>query len=163
MIEKFRVKTKTHNFGTKNVALSIFDQQCLIWAFLAKNIQGNYCHNWNLHHQIAKFCEKTKIPRFGTNNAICVMRCLIKTFRKKKKSHKFRGKKMQYLVIFGVEFLGSYLKSAPSNFYDCKILRKNKKMAWWVFLTKNTLFENFRPRIKKKTILISGISNPKFA
>ena len=50
----------------------------------------------------------------------------------------------------------SYLKSAPSNFSNCKISRKNKNVwIWdhkcliWVFLTKNPLFRDFWSRFLK--------------
>ena len=155
MIEKFRVKTKTHNFGTKNAVLSIFDQQCLIWAFLAKNIQGNYYHNWNLHHQIAKFCEKTKIPSFGTNNAICVMRCLIKTFPKKTKSHKFREKN----ALFSY-FLGRIFKNC------CHIWNQHPQtsmIAKFCVKTKRWLGGYFWPRIPYLKILGQELNRRPFS
>ena len=34
--------------------------------------ENKYCHIWNQHPRIcliAKFCEKPKIPKFGTKNA----------------------------------------------------------------------------------------------
>ena len=71
---------------------------------------------------------------------------------------------MLYLGIFRLKFyLTNYcdiLKSAPSNLYDCKILRKNKnktlapKMPYWVFLNKNALFEFFWQKIFKETTVI---------
>ena len=52
--------------------LSIFDQKCLIWVLLGKDLKKCYCRIWNQHLQIclyAKFHEKTKMPKFGTKNA----------------------------------------------------------------------------------------------
>ena len=72
VIAKFCEETKMPKFGTKNDLLGIFDQECVIWVFLGKNVLKNYCHIWNQHPQIclfAKFHEKTKMPKFGTKNA----------------------------------------------------------------------------------------------
>ena len=66
-IVKLYRKTKTPNFVTKNAWLDIFDQECLIWVFLGKNVLINYCHIWKQHLQIcqvAKFCKKTKLPNW---------------------------------------------------------------------------------------------------
>ena len=63
VIAKFCEETKMPKFGTKNDLLGIFDQECVIWVFLGKNVLKNYCHIWNQHPQIclfAKFHEKTK-------------------------------------------------------------------------------------------------------
>ena len=39
--------------------LSTFQQKCLIWVFL----------DWNFKKLLfAKFCEETKMPKFGTKN-----------------------------------------------------------------------------------------------
>ena len=49
-----------------------FHQKCLIWVFWGR-ISKNYCHTWNQHPQIsllAKFCEKTKMPKFGTKTSL---------------------------------------------------------------------------------------------
>ena len=51
-----------------------WDQNCLIWFFFfLARISKNYCHIWNQHPQvcqIAKFREKTKLPKFVTKNAL---------------------------------------------------------------------------------------------
>ena len=50
-------------FGTKNGLLGYF------WARILKS----YCHIWNQHPRIcliAKICEKTKMPKFGTKGAL---------------------------------------------------------------------------------------------
>ena len=50
-------------FGTKNTLFRYF------WVRILKN----YCHIWNQHLRIcltAKFCEETKMSKFGTKNAI---------------------------------------------------------------------------------------------
>ena len=79
--------------------------------------ENKYYHIWNQHPRIcliAKFCEKPKMPKFGTKNA--------------------------YLSISGlhnVRAILSYLKSAPSNLSNCKILRKKTKKVraktWQVY------------------------------
>ena len=49
-------------FGTKNALVGYF------WATILKN----YCDIWNKQSQIclvAKFCEKTKMAKFGSKNA----------------------------------------------------------------------------------------------
>ena len=73
VIAKFCEETKMPKFGTKNDLLGIFDQECVIWVFLGKNVLKNYCHIWNQHPQIclfAKFHAKRKMPKFGTKNAL---------------------------------------------------------------------------------------------
>ena len=71
---------KMPKFGTKSALFGYF------WARILKN----YCHIWDQHPQIcqkwvfnsyskfqclrisviAKFCEETKMPKFGTKNAL---------------------------------------------------------------------------------------------
>ena len=69
---KFRGKTKMPILGPKMPYLGIFDQNVLFLCFWA-SISKSYCHIWNQHSQvclIAKFCEKTKMLKFGTKNAL---------------------------------------------------------------------------------------------
>ena len=73
LIAKFRGKTKIPKFVTKNALFGYFWPKmpylCVFWARILKN----YIHVWNQHPQIcltAKFCEKTKIPKFETKNAL---------------------------------------------------------------------------------------------
>ena len=66
----------------KNKNAYICDQKCLVWAFFTKKpysdifaleFEKNYCHIWNQHPQILvmrKVCEKTKIPKLGSKNAL---------------------------------------------------------------------------------------------
>ena len=66
----------------KNRNAYICDQKCLVWAFFTKKpysdifaleFEKNYCHIWNQHPQILvmrKVCEKTKIPKLGSKNAL---------------------------------------------------------------------------------------------
>ena len=73
VIAKFCEETKMPKFGTKNDLLGIFDQECVIWVFLGKNVLKDYCHIWNQHPQIclfAKFHEKEKISKSGTKNTL---------------------------------------------------------------------------------------------
>ena len=87
-------------FGTKNAWFMYFCAE--IWK--------QFCHIWYQHPRIfllAKFCEKTKMPKFGTKNALfCLMYFWARILEKKI----------------------SYLKSAPLSFSNCKILW-NKKNA----------------------------------
>ena len=90
-------------FSRKNKNAKIWDQKCLIWVFWV-SILENFCHIWNHHLWIcllAKFCEETKMPKFGTKNDL----------------FEYFWPKMPYLGIFGLELkkLLSYLKSAPLN------------------------------------------------
>ena len=119
----------------------------------------NYCHIWNQHlgiSVIAKLCEETKMPKFGTKNAIKLLSYLksapsnvsICKISQKKQRCLNLGPKMPYLGIFDqkcliwvfltknalfgyfwdiiFKILLSYLKSAPSNFSNCKNLWKKK-------------------------------------
>ena len=80
LIAKYREIMKMPKFGTKSALFGYF------WARILKN----YCHIWDQHPQIcqkwvfnsyskfqclrisviAKFCEETKMPKFGTKNAL---------------------------------------------------------------------------------------------
>ena len=138
VIAKFCEETKMPKFGTKNDLLGIFDQECVIWVFLGKNVLKNYCHIWNQHPQIclfAKFHEKTKMPKFGTKNAWFMyfwagiwkqychiwnqhpQICLIAKFCENTKRAKFGTKNNLFGYFFGYKLkkLLSYLESAPSN------------------------------------------------
>ena len=44
VIAKFCEETKMPKGGTKNALLGIFDQECLFWVFLGKNLKKVYCH-----------------------------------------------------------------------------------------------------------------------
>ena len=115
----------------------------------------NYCHIWNQHHQICltwKFCEKTKISKFGTKNTLSGYfwaksfknYChiwnqyhrffLIAKFREKNKNALFG-----YFWARIWKTLLSYLKSAPSNLSAGKIFQKNMPK----FGTENALFGCF--------------------
>ena len=96
LISKFRGKNAL--FGTKNA----------LFGYFRARILKNYCHIWNQHPKICRFAKfhkrKTKISKFGAKNA---------WFR-----YFWAGTWMKTIL--------SYLKSAPSNLSNCKILRKNK-------------------------------------
>ena len=67
---------KMLRFGTKNVLFGYFwaavwKWYCYIWNQHLR-ILKNYCYISNQHPricQITKFCEKMKMPKFGTKNA----------------------------------------------------------------------------------------------
>ena len=62
-----------------------------LFGYFWDRVLKNYCHIWNQHlwiSVIAKFHEETKMPKFGTKNA------LFGYFRPK----------LPYLGIFGQEF-----------------------------------------------------------
>ena len=67
----------------RNKNAYIWYQKCLILVFFTKNawfryfwgriFLKNYCYSWNQHPEIlliAKFYEKTKIPKIGNKNAL---------------------------------------------------------------------------------------------
>ena len=59
-------KTTTIKATTKNMT------EIALFGYFWGRILENYNYIWNQHPQIcllAKFCEKTKIPKFGTKNA----------------------------------------------------------------------------------------------
>ena len=126
----------------------------------------NFCHIWNQHLWIcliAKFCEETKLPKFGTKSALfgCFLARILNNYGHILNQHvrisviaKFceetkcqnLGLKMPYLdvcliwVLLGNNFslkALSYLKSAPSNLLFAKF-HKNTRMP--KFGTKNALF-----------------------
>ena len=106
LFAKFHEKTKMPKFGTKDSLFGYF------WA----RILESYSHIWNQHLLIcliAKFWEETKMLKFGIKNDL----------------FEYFWPKMPYLDIFGLEFLKkllSYLKSAPLNLPNCKILWNNE-------------------------------------
>ena len=62
---------KSLNLRPKMPYLGIFGKKCLIWAFLGKNCEKNYCYIWNQHPQmciVGQLHEKTNMPKFGTQN-----------------------------------------------------------------------------------------------
>ena len=68
----FLEKQKYLNLGSKMPNLHIFDQRNLFLCYWAR-ILKNDCHIWNQHPRIcliAKFCEKTKMSKFGTKSAL---------------------------------------------------------------------------------------------
>ena len=73
---KISQKIKLPKFPTKNALFEYF------WARASKN----YCDVWNQHSQICligKFCEETKMPKFGTTNVflgIFDQNCLSRVF-----------------------------------------------------------------------------------
>ena len=118
-------------FVTKNTLFEYF------WTSILKN----YCHIWNQHLQInviAKFCKETKIPKFGYFWAKIFKKFIVRfeistskfaylqNFTKKQECLNL-GTKMSDLCILELEFQNniSYLKSAPSNFSNCK-----KRKTW---------------------------------
>ena len=134
LIAKFRGKTKMPKFRTKNDLFGYFWPKMPYLGIFGVEFQKWYCHIWNQHLQIcvvARFFEKTKIPKFGTKNALfgylwarilknyyhiwneLLRICLNAKFCKETKMPKFGTKsaifgcfwlKMLYLSIFGQEF-----------------------------------------------------------
>ena len=50
-----------------------FGTKIALFGYFCARILKNYCHILNQHHQIcliAKFCEKTKLPKLGTLNGL---------------------------------------------------------------------------------------------
>ena len=107
----------------------IWDQKCLIWVFWSNTFKKNCCHVWNQHPQIfliAKFCEKTKTPKFGIKNTIFGYFWL----------------KILYLVIFGLEFEKNIF------IFEISVLVQIQKI--FKFETKNALFGCFWSIILKR-------------
>ena len=163
VIAKFCEETKMPKFGTKNDLLGIFDQECVIWVFLGKNVLKNYCHIWNQHPQIclfAKFHEKTKMPKFWTKNAwfgyfgagiwkqYCHIWnqhpriCLIAKFREKTKMPKF-GTKNALFGYFWARILENWCHIWNQHFCICLIAKFCEETKMPKFGTKNALFEYF--------------------
>ena len=73
VIAKFCEETKMPNFGTKNTLLGYFWPKMFYLNIFGQEFQKSFRHFWNQHPQIcliAKFCEKPKITKFGTKNAL---------------------------------------------------------------------------------------------
>ena len=107
----------------------IWDQKCLIWVFWSNTFKKNCCNVWNQHPQIfliAKFCEKTKTPKFGIKNTIFGYFWL----------------KILYLVIFGLEFEKNIF------IFEISVLVQIQKI--FKFETKNALFGCFWSIILKR-------------
>ena len=77
------------------------------------------CHIWNQHPRIfliAKLCEKTKMPKFGTRNAL----------------FGYFWSNMPFLGYFWTRILKkllSYLQSAPSNLSNLSIYKTLRKKS----------------------------------
>ena len=111
---------KMPKFGTKSA---------LFGLFLAR-ILKNYDHIWNQHFRIsvvAKFCEGGKCLNLGPKMpylGIFDGKCLIWAFLTKNALFgKFSVRIFKKLL--------SYLKSAPLNLSNCKILWRNKTAKIW--------------------------------
>ena len=109
-----------------NQNAKIWDQKCYFRVFLTKNalfgyffgknLKKNYCEIWNQPLQfclVAKYQEKTKMPKFETKNA------LLGIFDQECPVWVFLGENFKKRLV-------SYLKSAPSNLSNCKIWQKSK-------------------------------------
>ena len=83
-------KQKCLNLIPKMPDLGIFDQNFLIWGFVARILKKllPYLKSASRIYLVAKFREKTKIPEFGTKSAL----------------FGYFWPKMPYLGIFGQEF-----------------------------------------------------------
>ena len=110
------------------------------------------CHITNQHPEIcliAKFCKKPKMPKFGSKNALfgyfwtriwkhyCHIEnqhpriCLIAKFCIKNQKCLNLGTKGSFLGYSWARIFKkilSYLKAAPSNLYNRKILQKKEKI-----------------------------------
>ena len=121
-------------FGTKNALFGYFWPKMPYLGIFGQELKKKYCQIWNQHPQIfliAKFRGKTKMPKFGTTNALfgyfwagiwkqnCHISkqhpqiCLIVKFREIMKMPKYGNKnvlfvyfwpRMSYLGAFGLEF-----------------------------------------------------------
>ena len=60
-------------FGIKNALFGYFSPIVFYWGIFGQEFLKYYCHIWNQHPQIClilRFCERTRIPKFGINNAL---------------------------------------------------------------------------------------------
>ena len=135
----------------------------LLFRYFWNAIWKQYCHIWNQHPRIcliAKFCERMskfclnfglKLHYFGIfglefKGKCCHIWnqhpriCLIAKFYVETKMPKFCSRNALFLY-FWEGIWKEYLKSAPSNLSNCKILRKKQKylnlkpkMLIWVSL-----------------------------
>ena len=72
-IGKYYEETKMLKFGTRNALFEYSWPKMLPLGIFVLEFQKNYCHIWNQHpwiFLIAKFCEKIKLPKFKTTNAL---------------------------------------------------------------------------------------------
>ena len=139
----------------------------LLFRYFWNAIWKQYCHIWNQHPRIcliAKFCERMskfclnfglKLHYFGIfglefKGKCCHIWnqhpriCLIAKFYVETKMPKFCSRNALFLY-FWEGIWKEYLKSAPSNLSNCKILRKKKSLIW----AKNALFGYFWAKIWK--------------
>ena len=164
-------------FGTKSALFGYF------WARILKN----YCHIWDQHPQIcqkwvfnsyskfqclrisviAKFCEETKMPKFGTKNALfgyfwartlkknyCkiwhqhLQICLFAKSYEKTKVPKF-GTKNAWFMYFWAGIWKQYCHIWNQHPRICLIAKFCGKTKMPKFGTKNALFGYFWARILK--------------
>ena len=141
LVAKFGAKLKILKFGIKNTWFGSF------WTGIWKQ----YCHISNQHPRICLYTkcrEKVKMPKFGTKSYLPLFGyfwvkifkkychiwnqhpwiCLIGKFCEKKKNAWIWEQKCLIWVFLSQTFkkLLSYLKSALSNWSNCKILWNNE-------------------------------------
>ena len=128
LIENFFGETKMLKFGTENALFKDFwPKLAYLDIFGLEFFKKTYCHIWNKHPcLIAKYREIMKTPKFATKIAL-----------------------FGYFWARSLEKLLSYLKSAPSKLFICKITRKTKISK---FGTKKALFGYLWARISKKLL-----------
>ena len=140
------------------VTSDFWNQKCLIWVFWAV-ILKNHCQIWNQSprvYSIANFYSKFKILLFGTkmlylgiffarikkkklfscmkpppsNPSIC--KTLLRNKNAKTWDQSYRN---WVLLNCNLKMIFSYLKSASSNLFNCKISWKKQKFLIWVFFS----------------------------
>ena len=144
------------------------------WAKILKN----YCLIWNQHPRIClivKFCEETKIPKFGTKNALLEyfwpkmpylgifgqelkkknychiwnqhpQICLFAKFHEKTKMPKFGTKKV-WFMYFWAGIWKQYCHISNQHPRICLIGKFREKAKMPKFKTKNASFGCFWPEI----------------
>ena len=115
LIADFCWKAKSLNLRPKKTYLRIFDQICLFLAILG-----------NKFRKLVVFLKSSssnlsngKVSLRNKNASVWHQRCLFWVFLTKNASFGYFWSRI-------LKILMSYLKSAPWNFSNCKILQKNK-------------------------------------
>ena len=121
--QNFMKKQKCQNLGPKIPCLGIFGLEFF----------ENYCHIWNQHLRIcvnAKFCEETKMLRFGTKCGL----------------FEYFWPTVLYLDIFGLEFKKNYCDISSQHLWICLIAKDCEIIKMPTFGTKSALFGYFWPK-----------------
>ena len=148
---------------TKHALLVIFHQKCLVWVFLGYNFLKNYfpylksapSNLQNLMVLISKFCEKTKMLKFGTKN-VCLgyfLSGISKCFW-----CFCNGIWKEYCHIWNqYPWTRNFAEKQKFPNYGLNMTK------YWLFLRKKVLFGYFCAKIKKKSYCNIWNHNPQIS